>query len=151
MIPDAFAPVTCQTCGAEKSHDVRHGKSLALPGRVFKCGASVTVWADGVVNDALICPRSTEIIAALRADNVRLGDRNVLLATELQAIHETAHQSLELGQTPYWMKRTLATICDLAVEALADVPAAAPGAAETVTVGAVLGSEATAEHVGERS
>lgn len=72
MLPDIITPVQCPTCGAGKSHDVRQLDTLVLLGRVYECGAAVSVSLRGHVYPALTCPKAVEIIAQLRAENLRL-------------------------------------------------------------------------------
>ena len=99
MLPDVTTPTTCPTCGADKSHDVRNVDTLALLGRVFQCGAAVSTAAAGAWSTAVICPRSEEIIFHLSADNVRLGDRGVLVAIAMLAAIEGLEKSLRAWAT----------------------------------------------------
>lgn len=124
------APTACPVCGAAVSHDSERYPAIRLTARVFECGGAVCITDGGRLYPALACPKSTAIIAQLRADNVRLGDRNVLLATELQAIADAAEEQLDdwlpvvLEQLPGYL-HFARTVYDLAVEALEGQPNAA--------------------------
>lgn len=70
MLPDA--PATCAVCGAAMSHDSQHYQALRLTARVFECGGAVCIADGGHLYPALACPKSSAIIAELRAENARL-------------------------------------------------------------------------------
>lgn len=139
------APTTCPVCGDAKSHDVHHYETLALLGRHYLCGAAISIDPAGGWRFVLFCPvelgKLRAEVARLNAENQRIGDAHVLLAIETDAMTETAAEALA-GRLDY--ARALRTIHDLGTEALAGNAPAAPGAAETVTVKAVLGSGAAA-------
>ncbi len=99
MLPDA--PTTCPICGAAMSHDSQHYQALRLTARVFECGGAVCIADGGHLYPALACPKSSAIIAELRAenarlraDNVRLGDRGVLTAIAMLAAVEALEDAL---------------------------------------------------------
>ena len=143
MLPDA--PTTCPVCGAAMSHDSQRYQALRLTARVFECGGAVCIADGGHLYPALACPKSSAIIAELRAenarlraDNVRIGDRNVLLATELQAIADSAEEQLDdwlpvvIEQLPGYL-HFAREVLDLATEALEGEPR--PSAAVGVAPG----------------
>lgn len=135
MLPDL-----CPICGGAKSHDtVSVGP---LRGRIYVCGAGLCTDHAGQIHQAIVCPKTLDVLARLRADNVRLGDRNVLLATELQAIADAAEAELGswlpivIERLPYGL--TFArTVYDLAIEALAGEPR--PSAVSGVVGGTASG------------
>lgn len=128
MLPD-----TCPTCHAVPRIDSRYLPTLDVRVRVYDCGCALGAGTNAVYT-TIACPRTADVLAQLRADNVRLGDRNVLLATELQAIADTAREGLGVWATAplaafgYLLDlKALRTILDLATEALegaAPAPAA---------------------------
>ena len=164
MLPDA--PTTCPICGAAMSHDSQHYQALRLTARVFECGGAVCIADGGHLYPALACPKSSAIIAELRAenarlraDNVRVGDRGVLLAIATQGAIEGLEAALgRLATKPVDMLPDAAFLrtspiraaYDELVDALegaaptpaADTPAneTCPGQSEGVTA---------AEHVGD--
>lgn len=158
------APTNCPVCGAALSHDSDHRRALRLTARVFECGAAVCIADGGRLYPALGCPKSSAVIAELRAEvsrlraeGVRVGDRNVLLATELQAIADAAGRALgewfgiELIYLPERL-HALHTVYDLATEALAGEPSApAVEAPHEPGQGSAALSISAAGHVGERS
>lgn len=143
MSPDA--PTTCQICGAAMSHDSQHYQALRLTARVFECGGAVCIADGGKLYPALACPKSHAIILELRAENrrlraegVRVGDRNVLMAMELQTIADAAEE--ELGE---WLPvvierlpepmRFARNVLDWATEALEGEPRPSAAGSEKVT------------------
>ncbi len=92
MAPDA--PTTCPICGAAVSHDSQHYPTIRLTARVFECGGAICIADGGRLYPALACPKSAAVIGQLRADNVRIGDRNVLLAIAMQAAVEGLEHAL---------------------------------------------------------
>lgn len=151
-------PPTCPTCGAGLSHETL---GLLIRGCVYQCGAAYASDASGHVYPALVCRKALTVIAQLRADNVRLGDCNALMAIAMQGAIEALEQSLRgwqavpLDDLPTVGLLTLSPLraaYDELVDALegaAPTPAADTPANETCP-GQSDGVSA-AEHVGERS
>lgn len=161
MTPDATVPPTCPVCGASEHATIRNYSGIGnIVARHFECGASIAAGAAGDWRPALGCPKAGNVVAALRADNVHIGDRNVLMAMELQTIAEAAEE--ELGE---WLPvvierlpeamRFARNVLDWATEALEGEPrpSAAVGVApgEPAKAGQGLSVTAASAHSGEVS
>ena len=93
MLPDA--PTTCPVCGASEHATIRNYSGIGnIVARHFECGASIAAGAAGDWRPALGCPKAGTVVTRLRADNVRIGDRNVLMAIAVQAAIEGLERSL---------------------------------------------------------
>lgn len=88
MLPD-----TCPTCHAVTRIDSRYVPTLDVRVRVYDCGCALGAGANAVYT-TIACPRTADVLAQLRADNVRIGDRNVLLAIAMQAAVEGLEHAL---------------------------------------------------------
>lgn len=165
MLPDATVPPTCPVCGASEHATIRNYSGIGnIVARHFECGASIAAGAAGDWRPALGCPKAGNVVAALRtenarlrADNVRVGDRNVLLATELQAIADAAEEQLDdwlpvvIEQLPGYL-HFAREVLDWATEALEGEPrpSAAVGVApgEPAKAGQGLSVTAASAHSG---
>lgn len=132
MLPD-----TCPTCHAVTRIDSRYVPTLDVRVRVYDCGCALGAGTNAVYT-TIACPRTADVLAQLRADNVRLGDRNVLLATELQAIADAAEEQLDdwlpvvIEQLPGYL-HFAREVLDLATEALEGAAPAPAAESEKVT------------------
>lgn len=102
-------PTTCPTCGAEQSHDVRQIKTLALLGRVYLCGAAISIRADGTWFIANSCRQASAIIAELRAAKGQL-------IAEFRAMHAVCESAAMGTLTP---EQAVDLLHDFIVEVLA--------------------------------
>lgn len=147
-------PDLCPICGATKSHDaVSVGP---LQGRVYVCGAGFCTDHDGKIHQAIVCPKTLDLLAHLRADNV-------LLAVAMQGAVDDLELALRAWATLPLDSLPKTALLELAplraaydelvdvLEGAAPTPAAEAAPAEPVRGQADLELASAAEHVGERS